>query len=62
MHGPLAPAPSPERLGAAPARQRSDGRVRLRVGPARPGGGTRILDLAEAGPSRLRFPRGTGAL
>ena len=27
-----------------------------------PGGGTRILDLAEAGPSRLRFPRGTGAL
>ncbi len=31
-------------------------------GPTHPGGATRILDLAESGPSRLRFPRGTGAL
>ncbi|MEE7506324.1 urease accessory protein UreD [Methylobacterium mesophilicum] len=57
MHGRPAPSAPPETTGTAPA-----GRVRLRVGPARPGGGTRILDLAEAGPSRLRFPRGTGAL
>ncbi len=57
MHGTLAPSSAPEMT--APARQRSDGRVQLRVGLARPGGGTRILDLAEAGPSRLRFPRGT---
>ena len=49
-------------VAAAPARQRSDGRVRLRAGPACAGGGTRILDLSEAGPSRLRFPRGEGAL
>jgi urease accessory protein len=47
---------------AAPARQRSDGRVRLRAGPAGGAGATRILDLAESGPSRLRFPRGPGAL
>lgn len=52
----------PAATGAPPARQRSDGRVRLRVGPTHPGGATRILDLAESGPSRLRFPRGTGAL
>ncbi|MDE4912776.1 urease accessory protein UreD [Methylobacterium sp. 092160098-2] len=52
----------PAATGAPPARQRSDGRVRLRVGPTHLGGATRILDLAESGPSRLRFPRGTGAL
>ncbi|WP_050732311.1 urease accessory protein UreD [Methylobacterium sp. ARG-1] len=46
----------------APARQRSDGRVHLRAGPVGGGGSTRILDLAESGPSRLRFPRGEGAL
>lgn len=41
---------------AAPARQRSQGRVALRVG--RQGGiGTRILDLSESGPLRLRLPR-----
>lgn len=40
----------------APARQRSRGSVRIRVGC--PGGGaTRILDLSESGPSRLRLPR-----
>ncbi|MCJ2085315.1 urease accessory protein UreD [Methylobacterium sp. E-005] len=49
----------PERTSA---RQRSDGRVRLRAGPACAGGATRIVDLAESGPSRLRFPRGAGAL
>jgi urease accessory protein len=36
--------------------------MRLRAGPASAGGSTRILDLAESGPSRLRFPRGEGAL
>ncbi|MDP4003586.1 urease accessory protein UreD [Methylobacterium sp. NEAU K] len=46
----------------APARQRSDGRVWLRAGPAGGAGPTRVLDLAEAGPSRLRFPRQEGAL
>lgn len=46
----------------APARQRSDGRVHLWAGPAGGTGPTRILDLAESGPSRLRFPRGEGAL
>ncbi|MGH1589294.1 urease accessory protein UreD [Methylobacterium phyllosphaerae] len=56
------PPLSPPSDQTAPSRQRSNGRVRLRAGPARPGGGTRILDLAESGPSRLRFPRGTGAL
>ena len=63
MHG-RAPesGPYPPVIGEAPTRQRSDGRVRLQVGPAEPGGGTRIIDLAEAGPSRLRFPRGRGAL
>ncbi|MCJ2134366.1 urease accessory protein UreD [Methylobacterium sp. J-026] len=58
--------PDPQELDPAaampPARQRSDGRVRLRAGPARTGGATRIIDLAESGPSRLRFPRGPGAL
>ncbi len=40
------------------------GRAASGCGWARPtpGGATRILDLAESGPSRLRFPRGTGAL
>ena len=37
-------------------RQRSDGRVHLRVG--RLGSETRILDIAEAGPLRVRLPRG----
>ena len=37
---------------SAPARQRSIGRVALRAG-ASP---TRVLDLAESGPLRLRFP------
>jgi urease accessory protein len=46
----------------APVRQRSNGRVYLRAGPAGGGDATRILDLAESGPSRLRFPRGEGAL
>lgn len=46
----------------APRRQRSNGHVRLQAGPAYPGGPTRIIDLAESGPSRLRFPRGSGAL
>ncbi|QGY01522.1 urease accessory protein UreD [Methylobacterium mesophilicum SR1.6/6] len=63
MHGrvPDPPGTGPA-TGQAPARQRSDGRVRLRAGPAGGGGSTRILDLAEAGPSRLRFPRGEGPL
>ena len=39
-----------------PARQRSIGTIRLAVGPSGPGGPTRLRDLAEAGPSRLRFP------
>ncbi|GJE16623.1 urease accessory protein UreD [Methylobacterium marchantiae] len=45
-------APSPD---AAPARQRSDGRVGVRV--VRHGAGTHIADLSEAGPLRLRLPR-----
>lgn len=47
---------------AAPARQRSQGRVLLRAGPAGGTGATRTLDLAESGPLRLRFPRGADAL
>ncbi|MDO9428719.1 MAG: urease accessory protein UreD [Methylobacterium sp.] len=39
-----------------PTRQRSDGRVHLRVG--RMGADTRILDIAESGPLRVRLPRG----
>jgi urease accessory protein len=58
MHGRIPDAGQ----AAAPQRQRSDGRVRLRVGPAGTDGATRIVDLAESGPSRLRFPRGEGAL
>lgn len=58
-----APPPDAGRAAAtAPARQRSDGRVRLRAGPVGADGATRILDLAESGPSRLRFPRGEGNL
>ncbi|WP_348645229.1 urease accessory protein UreD [Methylobacterium sp. BTF04] len=48
-------APEPTAKTAAPARQRSDGRIRLSV--VRMGDSTRIRDLAEAGPSRLRLPR-----
>mgnify|MGYP006876508099 CR=1 FL=1 len=63
MHGRV---PDSEALRAvdrtAPMRQRSNGHVRLQAGPAHPGGATRIIDLAESGPSRLRFPRGNGAL
>ncbi|MFB0490117.1 urease accessory protein [Methylobacterium sp. OAE515] len=63
MHGHIS---DPEALRAvdraAPMRQRSNGHVRLQAGPAHPGGATRIIDLAESGPSRLRFPRGNGAL
>ncbi|WP_375464947.1 urease accessory protein UreD [uncultured Methylobacterium sp.] len=44
-----------------PARQRSVGRVALRVGTGGSRGPTRVLDLAESGPSRLRFPRTHGA-
>lgn len=41
----------------APARQRSVGRVALRAAPIGAcAGPARILDLAEAGPLRLRFP------
>jgi urease accessory protein len=46
---------------AAPRRQRSVGTIRLVVGPAGESGPTCIRDLAEAGPSRLRFPRIDGA-
>ena len=49
MHGPP-PIPAP------PARQRSQGRVALRVGGA--AAASRVVGLAESGPSRLRFPRG----
>ena len=63
MHG---RAPDPPDMvvatGAVSARQRSAGRVRLRVGPVGGSGSTRLLDLAESGPSRLRFPRGEGTL
>ncbi|GJD34223.1 urease accessory protein UreD [Methylobacterium aerolatum] len=41
----------------APPRQRSTGTLRLTVGPAGEGGPTRLRDLAESGPSRLRFPK-----
>lgn len=44
----------------APARQRSVGRVALSVG-GDPSGPTRVLDLSESGPSRMRFPRMHGA-
>lgn len=42
-------------------RQRSVGTIRLTMGPAPGGSATRIRELSEAGPSRLRFPRGDGA-
>ncbi|MGU3359285.1 urease accessory protein UreD [Methylobacterium sp. M6A4_1b] len=41
---------------AAPERQRSQGRIHLRVACA-DGHDTRILDIAEGGPLRLRLPR-----
>jgi urease accessory protein len=41
---------------APPLRQRSDGRVHLRV--AQIGSETRVLDIAESGPLRVRLPRG----
>ena len=51
------PAAEPHR--SAPVRQRSHGIVRLRAAPAgTPADApTRIVDLAESGPLRLRFPR-----
>ena len=50
-------APRPPLL----SRQRSHGSVQLRAGSL--GGATRIVDLAESGPSRLRFPKvGSGPL
>ncbi|MBB2964217.1 urease accessory protein [Methylobacterium sp. R2-1] len=52
------PAAEPHR--SAPARQRSHGIVRLRVAPAGSDAPTRIVDLAESGPLRLRFPRQSG--
>ena len=55
--GPVVPASA----GGPPARQRSDGRVSLAVGPIGDAGPTRIRDLSESGPARLRFPRGPGA-
>ncbi|MCJ2069035.1 urease accessory protein UreD [Methylobacterium sp. J-030] len=60
MHGQIPDAG--KTAGGAPGRQRSNGRVRLRAGPACAGGETRILDLSESGPLRLRFPRGEGPL
>ena len=63
MHGRAPDPPSPLPMAVdAPARQRSAGHVRLRAGPAGADGSTRLLDLSEAGPSRLRFPRGQGPL
>lgn len=49
-------ADPPARLAAAPQRQRSHGRIHLSVDCA-DGHDTRIRDLAEAGPLRLRLPR-----
>lgn len=45
--------------GSAPARQRSEGRVRLTAAAAR--GRTHLADLAESGPLRARLPRVEGA-
>ncbi|MGY2050129.1 urease accessory protein UreD [Methylobacterium sp. JK268] len=45
---------------SAPQRQRSDGRVALSAGRMT-GGATRLTDLAESGPLRLRLPRVEGA-
>ncbi|ACL55439.1 urease accessory protein UreD [Methylobacterium nodulans] len=42
-----------------PQRQRSDGRVMLVAGRM-PGGATRLTDLAESGPLRLRLPQMAG--
>ena len=46
----------------APARQRSLGEIRLRAGGGAGESATRVLDLFESGPLRLRFPRGADAL
>ncbi|MFD1354212.1 urease accessory protein UreD [Methylorubrum suomiense] len=51
--------PSPP---APPSRQRSRGQIDLHVGPATANGPTRLKDLAESGPSRLRFPREAGTM
>jgi len=47
---------APASLVAAPERQRSQGRIHLHVACA-DGHDTRILDIAEGGPLRLRLPR-----
>ena len=47
-------------LAGVPARQRSVGRVMLRVAADGAGTATRVADLAESGPLRLRFPRAHG--
>ncbi|KQT60761.1 urease accessory protein UreD [Methylobacterium sp. Leaf456] len=47
---------------APPSRQRSRGHVDLHVGPAAANGPTRLRDIAESGPSRLRFPRQAGTM
>ncbi|MEZ0250694.1 MAG: urease accessory protein UreD [Methylobacteriaceae bacterium] len=47
---------------APPSRQRSRGSVDLHVGPATADGPTRLRDIAESGPSRLRFPRQAGTM
>ena len=63
MHGRVTDPPGMiAASGALSARQRSAGRVRLRVGPVGGTGSTRLFDLSESGPSRLRFPRGEGTL
>lgn len=69
--GPEGPATRP-RARAIPAsplscptplpRQRSRGCVDLHVGPVGAGGPTRLRDIAESGPSRLRFPRQAGTM
>ncbi|MEA1833125.1 urease accessory protein UreD [Methylobacterium durans] len=57
----MRPLPPPEAVTApAPLRQRSHGRIRLRMGRA--GAATIVADLAESGPSRLRFPRTHGPM
>ncbi|WP_232629267.1 urease accessory protein UreD [Methylobacterium sp. Leaf118] len=56
MHASPPPCPAPL------SRQRSRGHVDLQVGPVTAGGPTRLTDLAESGPSRLRFPRLAGTM
>lgn len=55
-------APRPPSIPPVPKRQRSHGIVDLHVGPAGIGGPTRVRDLAEAGPARIRFPREAGTM